>query len=64
MISSAVGEWGERAENERFVRGNMVGLGFPARKEMRPGVFSSGRSPRTKQRQQSEGRRRHRYSGR
>lgn len=38
---------GERAEKESDVRGNIAGFGLPARREMRPGVRSSGRSERT-----------------
>lgn len=46
-VSCALGEGGARAVNEREVKGNVEALGFPARREMTPGVCSRGKRPRT-----------------
>lgn len=46
-VISFEGSFGEVAVNERDVKGNMSSLGFPARKERIPGVFSKGNKART-----------------
>ena len=46
-VVSAEGSAGERALIATEVRGNVAELGFPARREIIPGIFSSGYRPRT-----------------
>jgi hypothetical protein len=41
------GESGSRAVKLKEVKGNVDALGLPASREMTPGVFSRGKSPRT-----------------
>ena len=46
-VVSLVGSDGERAVNWNEVKGKVAALGFPARREITPGVASSGKRPRT-----------------